>query len=81
MQSAVHSILHKKVVFPEAIIKLSMQTSLPAPCALVTIQRTRDEHKGSCGGDGEADVGARSLHHPEIGLDHPNSHVRFEIPS
>lgn len=65
-QSAMHSILHKKIVFPEAIIKLSMQTSPPAPCALVTIQWTRDKHKSMCGGDGEADVGACNLHHPKI---------------
>lgn len=63
----------KKVVFPEAIIKLSMQTSLPALCALVTVQQTRDTQKKSvCGGGGETCAATAT------GSDHNNSHVRFK---
>lgn len=72
MQSAMHSVLHKKVVFPEAIVKLSMQTSLPALCALATIQQTRDKQKSVCGGDGETCAAST------IGSDHPNSHAPFK---
>lgn len=72
MQSVMHSVLHKKVVFPEAIIKLSMQTSLPAVCALVTIQQTRDKQKSMHRGDGEMCAAST------VGADHPNSHVPFK---
>lgn len=71
-QSAMHSILHKKIGFPEAIIKLSTQTSPPAPCDNTVNKRQAQKHVWRGWG------GWCWCVQPPPPQDPPNTDVRFE---